>query len=108
MHSADTSKNIQEQRSEIIQRIDAGTSLVKETDDRYRELAKISNANQEQAEGIERINKAVTQMDKVVQEIAANSEESASASEELDSQAKALKEMADELMALLSKRKGSD
>lgn len=116
MRSAEASKNTQELISEIIQRIETGTNLVKETDDRYRDVAisvqkvsnlinEIANASKEQAEGIEQINEAISMMDKVVQEIVSNSEETASAAEEMDSQAKALKEIADELVGLLGKRK---
>jgi methyl-accepting chemotaxis protein len=56
-------------------------------------IAEISAASQEQAQGIEQVNNAVAQMDKVTQQNAANSEESASASEELSSQAQELANM---------------
>jgi methyl-accepting chemotaxis protein len=51
----------------------------------------IANASTDQAKGVEQINAAVSQMDKVVQLNAANAEESASASEELSAQAQTLK-----------------
>ena len=50
-------------------------------------------ASQEQARGIEQVNKAVSQMDQVTQQNAANSEESSSAAEELSSQAEELAAM---------------
>ena len=61
----------------------------------------IASATQEQTQGIEQINKAVTQMDQVTQANAANSEESASASEELSAQAAELEMMVRELQALV-------
>ncbi len=50
-------------------------------------VAEIAEASQEQALGIEQVNKATTQMDKVTQEIAANAEESAASSEQMNAQA---------------------
>jgi hypothetical protein len=56
-------------------------------------ITEIAAASKEQATGLEQVNIAVTQMDKVTQQNAANSEESASAAEELSSQAEALQAM---------------
>jgi len=56
-------------------------------------IAEIAAASQEQSQGIDQVNTAVAQMDKVTQQNAANSEESASASEELGSQAEELQGM---------------
>ena len=50
-------------------------------------VAEIAAASGEQAQGVEQINKAVTEMNSVTQQTAANAEESASASEELSAQA---------------------
>ena len=50
-------------------------------------VGEISAASAEQAQGIDQVNTAVSQMDKVTQQNAANAEESASASEELSAQA---------------------
>ena len=47
----------------------------------------ITAASSEQAQGIEQITKAISQMDQVTQSTASNAEESASASEELSAQA---------------------
>ena len=55
-------------------------------------IGEIAAASQEQSQGIEQINIAVQQMDKVVQSNAANAEETASASEELTAQAESLTE----------------
>lgn len=50
-------------------------------------ISGITQASDEQARGVDQINVAVGEMDKVTQQIAANSEESASAVEELSAQA---------------------
>jgi methyl-accepting chemotaxis protein len=50
-------------------------------------IDEIETASQEQAQGIDQINKAVVEMDTVVQRNAASAEESASASEEMNAQA---------------------
>jgi methyl-accepting chemotaxis protein len=67
----------------------------------------ISTASNEQAIGVEQINRAITELDGVVQKNAANSEESAAASEELSAQAAQMKEAVAELMALIHGGDGS-
>ena len=49
-------------------------------------VAEISVSSREQAQGIEQVNKAIAEMDKVVQHIAASSEDSAAAASELHAQ----------------------
>ncbi|HVP68694.1 MAG TPA: methyl-accepting chemotaxis protein [Anaeromyxobacteraceae bacterium] len=56
-------------------------------------VAEITATSREQATGIDQLNAAVAQMDKVTQANAANSEESSSASSELSSQAEDLADM---------------
>ena len=70
-------------------------------------VAEIAAASKEQAQGIDQINTAVAEMDKVVQQNAANAEESASASEELSSQAQELNAMVAQLVAIVSGNKGT-
>jgi len=65
-------------------------------------IAEIAAASREQAEGIEQVTKAVTQMDQVTQQNSAFSEETASAGEELSSQAETMKDMVGTLVALVS------
>ena len=64
-------------------------------------VAEIAAASSEQAQGIEQINTAVTEMDKVTQQNAANAEESASAAEEMSAQAETMKGMVDDLVAIV-------
>jgi methyl-accepting chemotaxis protein len=76
---------------EIVQSVSKTTDLVGE----------IAAASQEQAQGIDQVNTAAAQMDKVTQQNAANAEESASASEELSSQAESMHQIVNELAALV-------
>jgi methyl-accepting chemotaxis protein len=64
-------------------------------------VGEISAASAEQAQGIDQVNTAVSQMDKVTQQNAANAEESASASEELSTQAEQMKDIVSELEKLV-------
>ncbi len=62
--------------------------------------AELASASKEQSQGIEQVNNAVSQMDKLTQSNAASAEESASAAEELSAQALALREELDILARL--------
>jgi len=64
----------------------------------------VSSASQEQARGVDQINAAVSQMDRVTQANAASAEESASASEELSAQANELREMVRRLQRIVDGR----
>jgi len=77
---------------EIFRSVDKASQLIGE----------VSSASAEQAQGIEQVNTAVAQMDKVTQTSAANAEESASASEELSAQAKELNDMVGQLTRIVS------
>lgn len=68
-------------------------------------VAEIAQASKEQSNGIDQVNMAITEMDKVVQQNAANAEESASAAEEMSAQAEQLKEYVDELVILVTGKK---
>ncbi len=64
-------------------------------------IGSIAEASREQAHGVEQVNAAVSQMDKVTQQNAASAEESAAVAEELAGQAVTVKRMAKDLMALV-------
>jgi methyl-accepting chemotaxis protein len=70
-------------------------------------IGEISAASREQAQGIDQVNTAVSEMDKVVQQNAADSEESASAAEELSSQATEMERMVAELTELVGGSAGT-
>ncbi len=66
------------------------------------ELAgEVAAASREQSQGIDQVNTAVTQMDKVTQSNAASAEESASAAEELNAQAENLKDAVAQLLRVV-------
>ena len=65
-------------------------------------VADVSRASQEQAQGIDQVNHAVADMDKVTQSNAASSEEAAAASEQLSAQAKELEDMVGVLVRIVS------
>jgi len=68
-------------------------------------IGEIAAASKEQSQGIDQVNTAVSEMDKVVQQNAADSEESASAAEELSAQATEMERMVNELKLLVAGRK---
>ena len=64
-------------------------------------IGEIAAASREQAQGIEQISQALSQMDSITQNNAANAEESASASEELNAQANGMKETVEEMLRMV-------
>ena len=65
-------------------------------------IVKIATASKEQSSGIQQVNVAVSQMNKVTQANAAAAEETASASEELIAQAGELKNAVLQLQVLIN------
>jgi len=61
----------------------------------------IAQASKEQAQGVDQVNTAVAQMDKVTQQNASGAEESASAAEQLSAQAAATNALVDDLIVLV-------
>ncbi|MBI5592003.1 MAG: MCP four helix bundle domain-containing protein [Deltaproteobacteria bacterium] len=112
MRAAEAAKNTAILIEGTVKKVTDGSALVKTTNDAFKEVAsnaakvgelvgEIAAASSEQAQGIEQVNIAVTEMDKVTQQNAANAEESASASEELNAQAEELKAFVNELAAMV-------
>ena len=85
------SAKVGEALSEIAEKVKATDLLV----------ADIARAATEQSHGIDQINGAMAQMDKVTQNTASSAEESASAAEELDAQAETMKELVTQLRKLV-------
>ncbi len=121
IRAAEAAKNTSKLIEDTSGRIQNGAGLVETThkalprDRRGRRkvgdlVAEIAAASSEQAQGIEQINKAVSEMDKVVQYNAATAEESASASEEMSAQAEQLKAIVDNLATIVSggREQGAD
>jgi hypothetical protein len=72
----------------------AGFAVVTRSSSKVGELvSEIAVASQKQAKGIDQVNTAVAQMDKITQQDAANAEESASASEQMNAQAEQISSM---------------
>ncbi len=103
--SVKNSKNGVDIASEVGKVLDEIVSGIGKTSDLIGEIAA---ASAEQSQGIDQVNTAVNQMDKVTQQNAANAEEAASASEELSAQAEQMNQIVNELVAMVggSKSKG--
>ena len=113
MRSADAAKNTAVLIEDTVNKVTDGSEIVAATNEAFVKVsesagkvgqlvAEISEASNEQANGIEQVNLAITEMDKVVQQNAANAEESASASEEMNAQAEQLKDYVGDLSHLVS------
>lgn len=72
-----------------------------------RTVADIATASAEQAQGLQQVNRAVTEIDQVTQANAATAEQSAAASTTLSAQASALKKVSSSLLALVGAQSGS-
>jgi methyl-accepting chemotaxis protein len=112
MRSAEAAKNTTNLIESSLKQIKEGSEMANKTSAEFLQVttgsakmtelvAQIAAASSEQAQGIEQINRAVGEMDKVVQENAANAEESAAASEEMNAQAQQMKQFIQELVVLI-------
>jgi methyl-accepting chemotaxis protein len=97
--SVNNSRNGVQICSEVKKALDEIVGSIGKTTELVGEIASASN---EQAQGVDQINTAVSQMDKVTQQNAANAEESASASEELSGQAESMNQIVDQLVTLVN------
>ena len=79
-------------------KVSTGTAQIKDL------ISEIAAASKEQAQGIEQVNTAVAEMDKVTQETTTNAQNSASAADAMKIQATRMTGMMDELLALFSRR----
>ena len=93
----DVASDVDRSLGEIVTDVTKVTDLVKG----------IAQASTEQAQGVEQINTAVSQLDKVTQQNASGAEESASAAEELNAQAQQVKAMVNDLVRLVGGTSGS-
>jgi len=112
MRAADAAKNTAELIEGTVKKVGEGSELVTGTNTAFGQVAESSSkvgelvaeiaaASNEQSKGIDQVNIAVTDMDKVVQQNAANAEESASASEEMNAQAEQMKVMVGNLVSII-------
>ncbi len=102
--SAEAAKNTNNMIQESVENADQGVQVseevakslesIREVSQKVNDLvAEVAAASDEQSKGIDQVNQAVSDLDKVTQQNASNSEESASAAEELASQAEELQGM---------------
>ncbi len=112
MRAADAARDTSELIEGTVGKTRDGSELVTHTAEAFLKVAsstdkvgsllgEIASASQEQAQGIELVNKAVVQMDRLTQRNAASAEETASASQEMSSKAEEMKGMARELRGLM-------
>ena len=112
IRAADAARNTASLIEGTVKKVKEGSQLVNGTSESFAEVAtsaakvgelvgEIAAASQEQAQGIEQVNRAVADMDKVVQQVAASAEESASASEEMNGQASRMKSLVQELVVMV-------
>jgi methyl-accepting chemotaxis protein len=112
MRAGEAAKNTAGLIEGTVAKIKGGAQLVDRTNTAFGEMAastrkvaelvgEIAAASAEQAQGLDQINKALTQMDKVTQGNAATAEETASASEQMNAQASHMKEFVADLVAVV-------
>ncbi len=117
MRAAEAAKNTAELIEGTVKKVNDGSTLVEKTNEDFNRVetnalkvgelvGEIAAASDEQSQGIEQVNTAVADMDKVVQQNASSAEESASASEEMNAQAEQMKNMVGELVALVGGKAG--
>jgi len=112
MRTAEAAKDTSSLIEGTIKKVEDGSALVKTSNEAFTEVAasvqkgaelvgEIAAASKEQANGIDQVNKAVNEMDKVVQRNSANAEESASSSEEMTAQAANMNNFVSDLILLV-------
>ncbi len=112
LRAAQAAKNTQELIEGTVTSIQDGSRLVAQAQEGFGQVAQasqevggligqIASASREQTQGVDQVNLAVSQMDKVVQANAAHAEESASAAEELKAQAASLLDVTGRLQTLV-------
>ncbi|KIX12212.1 methyl-accepting chemotaxis protein [Dethiosulfatarculus sandiegensis] len=119
MRAAEAARTTQDLIQGSLSNIERGADLAKSAGEAFSQVGEsagkvaelvteIAAANQEQAHGVDQINKAALQMDQVTQQVAANAEESAAASEELAAQSKNMHQMTNSLSVMVNGSKKAD
>ncbi len=118
MRAAEAAKNTAGLIDETVSKIEEGASLVTNAEDAFSTISEssakvaaliseIAGASQEQANGIEQLNAAVSAMDSVVQANAGHAEDNSNAAKELNSRAQVLRQVVDDLVQLIGMDIGS-
>jgi methyl-accepting chemotaxis protein len=120
LRAAEAARNTSNLIEGTVKAVRNGNDLTQSTQDSFREnvdisgkvaklVEEISAASQEQAQGIDQINRALAEMDKTVQQNAASAEEAASAAEEMNSQSDRLRGLVGDLSSVVEgRRNGND
>ncbi len=117
MRAAEAARNTSALIEGTRQRVGKGSVMVGRTSGAFAEVAvsavkatglvgEIAAASREQSQGIEQLNQAMDEIDRVVQNTAANAEESAAVVEDLRTMAARTEDYVTELMALCRKKGG--
>ncbi len=112
LKAAEAAKTTDDLIGETARQIELGSAQIQETLTKFYAMGEsakkvnslvgeIAEASREQAQGIEHLNQAMHEIDRVVQQNAANAEESASAATELQGQAERLREIVGEVTSLV-------
>jgi methyl-accepting chemotaxis protein len=101
VENSDRGVNVSQETSQVLEEIIVSSKKVAEL------IAEIAAASNEQAQGIDQMNIAMTQVDQATQANASNSEETASAAEEMAAQSEMLKDMVDALIQIVGGSDGS-
>lgn len=115
MRAADAARNTAGLIEGTVSKVHQGSQIVDKTASDFSEVAdqsqkvggllrEIATASDEQARGIEQINRAVADMDRIVQQNAAGSEESAGAAQEMNVQSEHMKGVVEELVSMVGMR----
>jgi methyl-accepting chemotaxis protein len=115
MRAAESARNTASLIEGTVKKIKAGSELVEKNNSEFSQVAgmvtkctdlvaEIAAASSEQSQGIEHLNQAVSEMDRVVQRSASEAEEAASVAEEMHAQSVQMKEYISELIALVDSK----
>ncbi|MCG8530586.1 MAG: methyl-accepting chemotaxis protein, partial [Desulfovibrionales bacterium] len=118
IRAADAAETTTVKIDDIIAKIDTGSQIVGSTADEFSQvrdtvgktghlIGEIAAASDSQAQGIGKINQAVTEMDHVIQQNAAGAEESAAAAEEMNAQSELMKQMVSDLTAVVTGKRSA-
>ncbi len=112
MRAANAAKSTSTLIENTIKTVKKSSELTRQTQEAFQEnvaifskagnlIGDIAEASQEQARGIEQINAAAAEMDRLTQQSAANAEESAGTAEEMNAQAEQLNGYVEELVQVV-------
>ena len=113
MRAAEAARSTADLIEGTVKKVKEGEDLLVQTNEDFCEVAEVAAkvgslvdeiaiASGEQTTGLDQVNKAISEIDRVTQQTAASSEEAASASEELSAQAEYMKKFVDDLGHLVS------